>query len=211
MTTTEMLVELREVLADELPTYGFSDLRALAYLNEGQDKFCEDTGFFTDRRTFTIDTQAGVGAYPLDTRIIRVESVFIGARELRKNVGHQPAADAVEPLTWQTDAETGILAVWPAPSSIVTMLLYTWRYPLASMTKGGIAPEIPHRMHRACVEWAAFKCYGHHDIELEGGIEALKHKSAYRQYVLEGRALKRNMDAEQIVAGVNPAMNAGCP
>jgi len=204
MTTAEMMAELREVLADEIPTYGFSTVRSLAYLDEGQEKFCEDTGFFSDTTTFTVATEAGKALYPLDPRIIRVEDVFIGGRQLRKFTGFRAAADAPEPTLWRTDANTGTLTVWPTPSTAVSMTLHTWRYPLSEMKAGSKNPEIPKRMHRACIEWAAFKCYGHHDIELQGGIEALKHKSAYRQYVLEGRVLKRNMDAEQIEVGTNP-------
>ena len=203
MTTSEMLTELREVLADDLPTYGFSPARVLAYLNEGQEKFCEDTGFFTDTSTFTVLTEVGVVSYPLDARIIRVEDVYIGARQLRKLVGSRPPATASEPMCWRTNKATGVLTVWPAPETAVAMQLWAWRYPLADISSTA-APEIPKRMHRACIEWAAYKCYGHHDKELEGGTEALKHKGAYRQYVLEGRALKRNLDAEQIEVGTNP-------
>ena len=203
MTTSEMLTELREVLADDLPTYGFSPARVLAYLNEGQEKFCEDTGFFTDTDTFTIETVVGTASYPLDSRIIRVEDVYIGERQLRRLVGVRPPATALEPVCWQTNMATGVLTVWPTPDSIVTLSPRVWRYPLADISNT-TAPEIPKRMHRACIEWAAYKCYGHHDKELEGGIEALKHKGAYRQYVLEGRALKRNLDAEQIEVGTNP-------
>lgn len=206
MTTVEMLAELREVLADELPDYGFSDARALAYLNEGQDKFCEDTGFFTDTSTFTVATEVGKSSYPLDARIIRVEDVFIGGRQLRKFTGFRASANALEPTLWRTDAETGVLTIWPAPTSVVTMTLHVWRYPKAELkpTTTVVNPELPKRLHRACIEWAAFKCYCHHDIELQGGIEAMKHKREYRNYVLEGRSLKRNMDSEQIVVGTNP-------
>jgi len=210
MTTAEMLAELREVLADEIPTYGFSDVRALAYLNEGQEKFCEDTGFFTDARTFTVPTIAGTVAYALDSRIIRVIDVHLNGQPLQKLHGTRAGATAPVPTCWQTSHETGVLTVWPIPDTAVSLDITAWRYPLADLRATAAAgkpivnPEIPKRMHRACIEWAAYKCYGHHDIELQGSDAALKHRTAYRQYVLEGRALKRNYDAEQIEVGPNP-------
>ena len=169
-------------------------------------KSSKDSGFFSDTTTFTVATEVGKASYPLDSRIIRVEDVFYGDRQLRKFTGFRAAASAPEPTLWRTDAETGVLTVWPTPAAVLTLTLHTWRYPAADLKVTGtvVNPEIPKRMHRACLEWAAYKCYGHHDIDLQGGAEALKHKVAYRQYVLEGRALKRNMDAEQIVVGTNP-------
>lgn len=198
-----MLDELREVLDDELPGYGFKEKTVLGYLNEGQDKFCEDTGFFSDTSTFTITTEAGKAGYALDSRIIRVEDVFAGARRLRKFTAFRVPLSAPDPLLWDTAIDSSTLTVWPTPSTVQTLSLHTWRYPKAELKATGVMvnPEIPKRMHRACIEWAAYKCYGHHDIELQGSAEALKHKASYRQYVLEGRALKRNMDAEQIVTG----------
>lgn len=209
MTTAELLAELREVLADELPAYGFRDVTVLGYLNEAQEKFCEDTGFFADTTTFTAQTVDGVAAYALDSRIIRVTDVFVGGRQLCKLDGHRPPQTALEPATWQTSKASGFLSVWPTPTTVVTLNIHAWRYPLADMTVNvvgstpAVNPEINKRMHRALIEWAAFKCYGHHDIELEGSSEAARHKANYRQYVLEGRVLKRNLDAEQIVVGVN--------
>lgn len=203
MTTAEMLAELREVLADELPSYGFKDKTVLGYLNEGQEKFCEDTGFFTDTSTFTSPTEVGKASYPLDARIIRVNDVFVGGRQLLKFSGFRAGGSALEPTLWRTDADSRVLTVWPTPETVVSLSIHAWRYPLAEM-RGAAGPEIPKRMHRACIEWAAFKCYGHHDIELAGTSEALKHKGEYRAYVLEGRVLKRNLDSEQIEVGTNP-------
>jgi len=203
MTSSEMLAELRELLADEIPTYAVRDTTLVRYLNEGQEKFCEDTGFFTDTITFTVATVVGTAAYKLDPRIIRVEDVFVGSRQLRKFTGFRATADALEPTLWRTDMDSGSLTVWPTPTTVVAMVLHAWRYPLQSMRIPAADPELPQRLQRACIEWAAFKYYSHHDTEIQDATAATKHKNNYRQYVLEGRALKRNMDSEQIEVGTN--------
>lgn len=209
MTTSEMLAELREVLADEVRPYAVRDTTLLGYLSEGQAKFCEDTGFFTDSSTFTIDTEVGKSSYVLDPRIIRVEDVFIGERQLCKSTRRHAAATAPEPVTWRTDQNSRALTVWPTPLTVVKMELSAWRYPLAPISKT-VPPELPLRLQRACIEWAAAKHYSHHDVEIQDTTAAAKHKSNYRQYVLEGRAAKRNLDSEEIVVGVNACYQAGC-
>ena len=59
MTLASMLTELSDLLADSqgvgLEALSLaSDARKLAYLDEGQEQFCEDTGYFLDATTFTI-------------------------------------------------------------------------------------------------------------------------------------------------------------
>lgn len=203
MTTAEMLTEIREVLADELPTYGWSDVRLLAYLNEGQDKFCEQTGYFADRSLISIPTVAGTAVYALDTRIIRTNEVFIGTRRLTKGLGIQPDAEAPEPTLWQADTDSGMLTVWPTPTDVVTMKLHVWRYATAELSLGH-DPEIPRTCQRACVEWAAWKAYGHHDAELQDGKEAKQHLAEFARYVADGRVLRHNMTSSDIVVAGDP-------
>jgi len=77
MTRSELLAELKQVLRETAYDAAWGDTLLLRYLAEGQDKLCEETGFFVDAQNYTVATQAGVASYALtSTRIISVLDVF---------------------------------------------------------------------------------------------------------------------------------------
>lgn len=211
MTRAEMLQELREVLDDTVAPYGWSNIALFAYLSEGQDKFCEDTGYFIDNTNYTITTVAGTASYAIDERIIEVLEVWNGGGKLQKFTqaerpvsGNFHISEETQPYAWQADQETGMLTLFPTPQAVITLNLRVWRYPRIPLTELTVVdavesdtePTIPKRFRRACVEWAAYKAFMHFDREQYDPNIAAKHKMAYREYVVQGRNARARQEAE---------------
>lgn len=76
MTRNEMLAELKVYLRETSYDAMWGDNLLLSYLAEGQDKFCEETGFFVDATNYTFATVSGTASYALPSRIISVLDVF---------------------------------------------------------------------------------------------------------------------------------------
>jgi len=220
MTRAEMLAELREVVDDTVAPYAWSDARLLVYLAEGQDKFCEDTGFFTDRANYSITLVAGTEGYALDERVIEVMDVWSGATKLGKFeerdrtelpstwFPYTTSSATGLPQCWQTDRETGYITVYPVPTAAeagTVLTLRVWRYSRYALDATGIEPEIPARFQRACVEWAAFKAFTHHDQEKQDKIKASDHLNEYRMYVSDGVIALRRFHGQDTSVGTAPA------
>ena len=212
MTRDRLLTELRAILDVSAIDPGWTPEILLGYLAEGQDVFCEETGFFQERINYTLDTEVGTENYALDDRIIKVLDVFDGTTRLghfgeRDNT--PMASNSVFPfnmttldsdsVSWQADSSPGYLTLWPTPTTVRTLTLRVWRYSRYALDNDDVdgegtaaEPEIPSALQRACVEWAAYKALGHHDKELISEVDARKHKAKYDEYVMRGvRAFKR--------------------
>jgi hypothetical protein len=229
MNRAEMLNELREVLNDSSHNSAWLTATLLGYLAEGQDKFCEETGYFTDISNYTLTLQTGVAMYAFPDRIIQLIDIWNGTKKLSKIfTGEEYDANGYGwsgtgvPTQWRTDKETGFIALSPTPTvaengTILTLQVWRYsRYDLAGVgaepVGGGTAPpaepEIPSRFHRACIEWAAYKAFNHHDMETQDPVKAKDHLDAFRMYVADGRrSLIRRQNIESRV-GTNAAYRA---
>lgn len=219
MTRAEMLTETRELLFDTVTPYKWSDPRVLDYLAEGQDKFCEETGFFTDISNYTITAVADQANYDIDERIIEVLDIFNGATKLGKfdeadrtkveNVGKSTvlSVETGNSYSWQADRETDSITLYPTPGDSfagTSLTLRVWRYSRTYLASSGAEPEIPVRFHRACIEWAMFKALNHHDGEQQDPVKASDHLNMFWNYVSDGKAaLVRKHSRQMRVAG-NP-------
>ena len=76
MTRADMLAELKVYLRETTYDAAWGDTLLLSYLAEGQDKFCEETGFFVDASNYTFATVAGTASYAIPSRTISVLDVF---------------------------------------------------------------------------------------------------------------------------------------
>jgi len=216
MNRAGMFAELKEVLNESTTLPAWTEATLLGYLAEGQDKFCEETGFFTDLSNFTITLEAGVAVYAIPDRVIQIIDIWDGTRKLGKIAtgSRFPEGDTPttgDPSHWQTDQETGIIKLYPAPTAdqaAKVLVLQVWRYSLYDLA--GVlpipegedeappaVPEIPARFQRACIEWAAYKAFMHHDMEAQDPVKASEHKVAFMSYVADGRlALQRRQNQE---------------
>ena len=204
MTRLELLAELRSVLADTIgPRYGWSDDRLMNFLSEGQDKFCEQAGYWLDRTTYTIVTEANKLDYTLNPRIIEVIAVRDGVRKLieygeesfaNNNTDPSFAATAPQrPQFYRLDGGTGMLSLLSPPEAGITLNLRVHRYSLVAFNTKNASnqytvetPEIPSRFHLAMVEYAAAKAFGDHDRELQDPVKAADHMRNFRRYISEG-------------------------
>ncbi len=211
MTRDEMLTQLKETINCAVSGGAWSDDLLLSYLAEGQDKFCEDTGFFIDATNYELDLTTTETQYALDADIIKVLSVWSGNSRLPETdmegldpyqepsfVTTVPTASSQLPV-WQVDYETGYLTLRTAPIEDMTVKLRVWRYArnrLNNKTSGNYdtEPEIPVRYHSAPIEWAAYKALNHHGAEQQDPVKAKDHLAIYKQYAKEGyRAMRRRM------------------
>jgi hypothetical protein len=207
MNKKEIRAELRLVIDDLVEPYGWSNAILDAYLGEGMDKFCEDTGFFVDFNTYTITTVAGTADYAFDTdgRIMEILEVWNSSTGVRLSQFGQddrpdfiPTLDVQQttPYMWQADQTTGMVTLYPTPGEITTFKFRVYRYAkisFAALAETGI-PEIMPRFHRAFIEYAAYKAYMHHDRERANLPKATDHLNIYKlQYVKDGRRAFQRM------------------
>lgn len=209
MTRDQLLAEFRELVDDKAgPPYAWTDLRAFAWMSEGQDEFCKETGFFRDSQSYIITTAAGVQDYPLDPRIIEVEEVWDGLRRLNKfNQGQRPRVMTPEenpnqlPWNWQTDKSTGVLTLFEPPLAGLILNLHVWRKSKRSFVTRDLPLEIFEDFHLAVVEYAAAKAFGDHDRERQDPVKAKDHMANFYAYCARGRkAYVRIMGAPMKVA-----------
>lgn len=211
MLRAEMLPELREVLGDTVAPYAWSNETLNGYLSEGQDVFCEKTGYFRDKSNYSVVTVAGQKSYPIPSRVIKVLEVWDGARKLSRFTendrpsGSDTIPENTRPKHWQTDGETGMLTFFEPPEAGITLTLRVWRYARTSMAANpSVEPEIPERFHRACVEYAAFKAYSHHDREESEKVKASDHLTLFRGYCADGVNSLWRLTGEEVRVGPNP-------
>ena len=218
MTTAgQLLKELKHVLY-ESPYDGFwTDSMLLGYMAEGQDRFCEDTGYFVDPQTYTITTAVDTQSYPISSRIIRVMDVYDAGRPLRryeeqsKEGWQNPQLFEYQSNTqrvwgFQTDFAPGYVTLWPIPQDVRTLTMRVWRYPLKHLCESGVNTEveIPSQFARAIIEYAAFKAYNHHDQELQDMLKASDHFAAYQYYVDRGEESFRRLRGAEMRVGPSP-------
>jgi hypothetical protein len=212
MTRAEMLAELKAVLRETSFDAAWGDTRLLMYLSEGQDKFCEDTGFFIDQANYNVTTVVGTADYSLDGRIIRVIDVYDGTSRLGKfqqsdlvgDYRYMPTSfpsETSDSYLWQSDKTTGYLTLYPTPTTIRTLRLRVHRYSRTALNAATGEPEIPARFHQAPIHWAAFRAMTVHDMEQQDKVKAADHLAIYTQIKNEGRtAFERTMNREVIVS-----------
>lgn len=201
MDRATMLTTLREILSDTSTSFqGWSDARLLMYLEEGQDKFCEETGFFRDASSHSITLVSGTAVYDIPDRVIQVMDIYNGTTKLGKVLtgdtydlesGYDfTTANPGMPQQWQTDLDTGLIKLYPTPGDDqegTTLTLRVWRYSADELSGTGAEPEIPSRFHGAPIEWAASKALSHHDEETQDPVKARDHYEGFRMYVSDGK------------------------
>jgi hypothetical protein len=220
MTRAEMLAELQETVNSAASGGQWSDARLLSFLAEGQDKFCERTGFFTDRSNYSVTLVAGTESYALDGRVIEVMDVWNGATKLGKfeerdrtelpstRFPYTTSSATGPPQCWQTDRETGYITVYPVPTTAeagTVLTLRVWRYSRYALDATGEEPEIPARFHRACIDWACFRCFSQHDAESFDPKEASRHFDLFEHYIAEGELAFNRLSGKDVRVGSAPA------
>ena len=216
MTRAAMLQELKTILHETSVDAAWGDTLLLSYMAEGQDKFCEETGYFVDSTNYTFTLVEGQHLYALDERIIKVKSVLDGARMLGKFQETDrykqdfyaqtfPSDTSSSPYAWETDKDTGSLTLYTPPTAEDAGDVYAmrvWRYSRYALNNNDIVgddtgvtaePEIPQRFHRACVHWAAYKAMTHHDFEQQDSVKARDHKMIFEEYIANGKTAFENI------------------
>lgn len=209
MTRSEVLAELRSMLADTVSPYGWSDDRLMRALALGQTQFCRDTGFFRDSTNYTITTEAGVAAYAVPAEIIEIASIKNGDQEISKAL--LPSGDFTPgpPFIYSLGEDTGKLTLTPTPDGVYTLKLKVWRsarIPFNHKT-GGLYDsemEIAEEFQFAPIEWAASKLLGDHDSERQDPVKAADHAANYKVLKNEGKRAFRRQHGELPTVTANP-------
>lgn len=216
MIRTELLSEVRVSTNDTIAPYAWTDTRFMAWISEGQDKFCEKTGFWADKSTYTITTVLGQQDYPVSSRIISVRSIWDGTRPLIDGVGKTfSEADFADlttqrPVHYRMDAETESVTFFePVLAGIVLSLRVHRRSRIAlnhrdAGSQFDAEPEIPEQFHLALVEYAAYKAFGDHDRELQDPVKAADHLKNFERYVKDGSKAYRRISGEYSDVVPNP-------
>lgn len=197
MTRAELLYEARFVIDDAVEPFMVSDDTLLRWLSEGQDKFCERTGYFRDASTYSVTTVADTKSYAISDRIVELHTILRadGSEVPRKRMSDliTYAEQTGEPVFWFSDDETGKISFYPTPDAeyVYTLTCHAMpSKPLNAKTNGTCTedPAIPERFHSALIAWAGFKFYSVHDQEIQDQKKAADHYGEYRLLVSEGRS-----------------------
>lgn len=213
MTRAEALTELKTVLRETTYDAAWGDTLLTSYMAEGQNRFCEDTGFFQDVASNTLTLVADQVRYAIPDRTIQVIDLWNSNQRLGKfreedrgsrDMSWKPTEALPRtglPWAWQTDRSTGYIEfdVVPTSNEAGTELdVFVWRYSnfdLSNDDTGSGDPatiEIPTAFHRALIEYAAFKALMHHDMEQQDKVKAQDHLALFNVYVRDGkRAMQR--------------------
>lgn len=213
-----MLAELRRLIDDRLSPYFWPDATLLGWLAEGEDTFCDDTGYFRDGTSYSITLEAGTQVYALPSdRIIETLSIWNGYTRLTQpKTSEEFDAASLDwgtttgvPTMWKQDVDTGSIIFYPTPSDTadaVVLSLRVWRYSLVSLDDDASeAAEVPSRFHRACIEWAAYKALNEHDAETQDPVKAAEHLAMYKDYARRGLAAFRRSHGITTYVGTDPA------
>jgi len=219
MTSVEMIAELREVIDESTVQQAWTESTLYGYLAEGQDRFCELSGYFSDISTNTITLSDGVAIYAIPSRTIQILDIFNGNRRL----GKFQEADRAEisndwdvtldqpqtgvPNAWQTDRETGYITFNKTPTSAedgTILTLRVWRYSIDELDATH-DPEIPSRFQRAPIEYAAYKALMHHDEEQQDPVKAADHLASFEEYARQGKSAMRRFHGVETRVGTAPA------
>lgn len=223
MTRAEMLVNLQSALGESnIPYSSWQEADLLRYLAEGQDKFCEETGYFRDITNYTLTLQTNVAFYAVPERAIQLLDIYNGTTKLGKILTDSTAINdewpedlgattTGVPTYWQTDQTTGYIKLAPTPTLAengTVLTLHLWRYSRYDLAGSGAvpvgggaappaAPEIPPRFQLACVEWAAHKALIHHDLDTQDKVKSDDHLENFKRYCSDGhKAFRRGHNLE---------------
>ena len=216
MTWDDLLEELRGVVEDTVQPFAWSDTTLLGFLSEGQDKFCEDTGFFRDSSQ-TITLEEGVTSYVVPARTIEILGIWYGYKKLTFFPAGTDFTYANDdwstpitgiPTAWRADDTTGSVTIYPIPSADmdgVDLSVKVWRYGADPLATSSTSPELPGRLQRACIEWAAYKVLNFHYAETQDPIKAKDHLEMYKSYVRDGISMFRRSHGIDASVGTDPA------
>lgn len=210
MRKSDLLTEARTLIGDTVEPYAWSDARLLYWMSEGQDKFCEQTGFWVDSTTYTITTVAGQQVYPIPARIITVRSIWDDRRQLEdlSNAGMSTEDfadyDPQYPMHYELNSETGSITILePCVDGVVLTIKAHRRSKVALNTTAGTV-EIPEQFQLALPEYAAAKAFSDHDRELQDPVKATDHKKNFKDYVKDGKTAYRRISGEYADVVPNP-------
>ena len=159
---------------DEVAMLRWSNEELTGFINEALRKVCRSSLLLKDRQdSFNITLEDGVTEYALDPRIIRIKEVRDSDKGQRLfEVAHEDTwndSSATEktgrPTAYFTDEVTGILSVYPIPttaSGLYNLRILAYREemtPLSWTTDVDASPEINPRYHIPLLNYAAYLCY----------------------------------------------------
>ena len=227
MTRAEALTELYDVINVSSANSPFSEARLIGYLAEGQDKFCEETGFFRDYASHTLTLETDTAVYAIPDRVIQVLDIWDGTRRLGKFMEKERGQRELDwdpsesvprtglPYAWQSDRSTGFVSFDAVPTAAENgkeLQLAVWRYSTFDLADNDIdgedtvAPfELATRFQRSCIEWAAYKAFNHHDMETQDPVKAKDHLKAFNDYVFDGRRAMRRLSGLESRVGIDQA------
>lgn len=225
MTRAQMLTELKAKLRETAIDPAWGDTRLLAWLAEGQDEFCERTGYFVDNTSYAITLVEGTSSYAIPERAIQVLDIWDGTRRLGKfqegdrkqlTPDWDPAVESTltgRPQRWQTDGETGSITFDRTPTATEdgeSLTLRVWRYSLYDLDDdtaptASAEPEIPRRFHWAPIEWACRQALLDHDLEKQDPVKASKHEANFLEHISKGKLHFQRFHGQETRVGTSPA------
>jgi hypothetical protein len=211
MTKAELITEFRKIVRDWVVPYKWSDVRVALWLSEAQDRFCERTGFWADKSTYSLTTVLGQQEYVIDSRVISVKSLWVDSQRLIEvsgdpNTNDSDFADTTPqtPASYRLDLSTGFITfVGPVVAGIVVSLRVHRKSKVALSAASG-QPEIMEEFQLALPEYAAYKAYGDHDQTTQDPVKADEHLKNFKIYTKDGARAYRRLTGDYLTIAPNP-------
>lgn len=188
----------------------WSNRALVRYIDDAERTFARRTRCLVSSRDefCYLPLVAGGGEYELDSRVIDIVHAQVDGLVLR-HVNEDAVtggADVVgngvrvlapgTPQMYSFLRGTMQLRMYPAPCEASTLQLVVVRYPRKPLTVDNMdaSPEIPEQYHLDLLEWAAWRAYRNHDVEVENFGKANGHKARFNEVIDEYNrdAVRRN-------------------
>jgi hypothetical protein len=187
MTLGELRALARIKLDDLVEPYLWADDTLNLLINQAQDEALVRSGGIVDDYSPVIVqglVLAGNSSYPVDARILKVESVYTNVRAL---VATTAATLAATNPSW--DVQTGqptsfiyngtTVRLYPIPEVDTMISMSVRRGALTSMTTDTQSPEVPYPLHNALLHFVLSEAYSLPDADISNPDASAKHLKAF--------------------------------
>lgn len=193
MTLRELIEIFRHEVDDLGEPYLWSDDELIEYANDAENEACRRARLLIDSTTAEICqivVDADTGLYALDERVIFVRRAKLASRSLTLARASLRDVDAYVPgweahtgtvTSFITDADTGMLRLYPVPRAADTLNLTVVRLPLVELNSLDDSFEIHARYQRNLRHWLKYRAYSKQDAETRDGKKAAEGLALFEQ------------------------------
>lgn len=190
MNRGELREYVRVVTDDVGQQYRVTDALLNEFINEAQTEAAIRGRLLFDEQ-FTYPIVAGTATYYLDDCVLGIYSAhtvttprqldYVDADYMDCHYGAGWRDETGDPSSYLTNIETGVLQLYPIPTTADTLRLRAWRLP-TSMATDTSTPEIRGEHHRHLADWAIWRALSIRDADEYDPRLAAQHLTQFENH-----------------------------